>query len=645
MSDVGALPTAARPAGAAAGGATGLGTVGLEALPAGLSRLARPAQISGIVIGAAADGRVRLRTRAGDIIVRSEGPLAEGVRITLRIEPGQPPLRAAAIIVPAGEPPPRDSGIETMPRDTEVDAMPTVMPPPAAGVSSAVAASGVATAVPLGEVGLEQLPDRLSQLSRPVVITGTVIGQTDSGATRVRTQAGEVVMRVSPPPPADAPVALKIAAGQPPATASAFLVSQPGGNPAGGPAGNPGAAAQAALPLPAGADDAAARLGQGAAAKAALAGAAAEAALPPPGTVVPGQVLSGSTASPAAQGAPPAGSQAPGPPPAPGQPAAAEAPPQTLVPGSTVAVRILGTPAGLAGTEAPQPGGGLVLTGTIAGSTNNGEPVLATPQGSLTLALRGPLPLGLKLTIEVGDPRQLVFSHPAEAAGTGDALPSRWPALAETVSTLGGLEGALVQSLLGTVVPQPNRKLAAALAFFLDAVRHGDARGWLGDEAGEEMEKTGRGDLLARLGDEFRAMARDAAQTPPGDWRPFAIPLFDGHGFQRLEFYVRAQRDDDEGGGGQGGGERSHRFLLDLDLSRFGALQLDGLVKARSRRFDLILRSRQPLPDPLRAELLGAFSASLDAVGYAGGLAFQPGARGWITPPPVTRRGRAGVVA
>lgn len=607
----------------------GLGAVALEALPAGLSRLERPAQVSGVVIGATADGGVRLRTRAGEVVFRSELPLAEGARITLRIEPGEPPLRAAAIIVPAGEP---------LPRDTEVDAMPTVMPPPAAGVSSAVSASGAATAVPLGEVRLEQLPDRLSQLSRPVVITGTVIGQTDNGATRVRTQAGEVVMRVSPPPPADTPVALKIAAGQPPATASAFLVAQPGAGPA------VGAAAQAALALPAGADDAAARLGQNVAAKAASAGAEAEASLPPLGTVVPGQVLS-ATGRPAPPQPPPGPLQMPGQPP--GQPAPAGAQPQTLVPGATVAVRILGTPAGLAEPEAPQPGGGLVLTGTVAGNTANGQPVLATPQGSLVLALRGPLPPGLKLTVEVGDPRQLVFTHPAEAATADGAAASRWPALAETVSTLGGLEGALVQSLLGTVVPQPNRKLAAALSFFLDAVRQGDAAGWLGDEAGGELEKAGRGDLLSRLGDEFRAMARDAAQTPPGDWRQLSIPLFDGHAFQRLELYVRAQRDDDEGGGGQGGGERSHRFILDLDLSRLGALQLDGLVKARSRRFDLILRSGQPLPGPLRAELLGAFSANLEAVGYAGGLAFQPGARGWIKPPPppAAGRGGAGVVA
>ncbi len=522
--------------------------------------------------------------------------------------------------------------------------------PAPAAVAGGAAAGGAAVAV--GDVGLEGLPPRLSQLLRPVVITGTVIGQTDDGATRVRTQAGEVVMRASPPLPTDSSVTLQIGAGQPPTRATAFVTAQPGGNTA-VPAAHqplpppmPGAPP---APPPAALGDTATRSLQGMAAKAAPAGAAAEALPPAPGSVVPGLVLS-ATGRPAAPPAPPqpgappqpARTSAQAPPQTPGAPQpTGAAPPPTLVPGATVAVRILATTAGLAGAEAPEPGGGLVLSGTIAGSNAAGQPVLATPQGSLTLAIRGPLPQGLKLTVEVADPRQLVFTHPAEPA---EATARPWPALAETLSTLGGLEGALVQSLLGTVVPQPNRRLAAALAFFLDAVRHGDARGWLGEEASGALEKAGRGDLLSRLGDEFRTMARDAAQTPPGEWRPLAIPLFDGNGFQRVELYVKAQRDDDEPGAGQSGGERSHRFILDLDLSRFGSLQLDGLVKSRSRRFDLILRSRDSLPDSLRAELLDAFSASLEAVGFAGGLAFQPGARGWIKPPPA-RRGGAGVVA
>ncbi len=510
-------------------------------------------------------------------------------------------------------------------------------------------AVGGAAAVSVGEVGLEGVPARLSQLFRPVVITGTVIGQADDGTTRVRTQAGEVVLRTGASLPADSSVTLQIGAGQPPTRANVFLTSQ---------AGNAAIAGTLAQLPNLGAEEPAPASVSGAGGKFASIG--ADGHVPAPGTVVPAQVLSSPV--PPSQGA--SAQVLSGGLPAVSAPASSAAslvvagaagqgqPPQgpvsgpipqavtlSLVPGATVAVRILGADGGGGAMEA---GSGRVLAGTIAGSTNSGQPVLVTSQGSLSLAVRGPLPQGMKLLVELVDPRQLVFAHPADGGAAG-AGAQRWPALFETFAALGGPEGALVQSLLGTIVPRPNRKLAAALAFFLDRVRHGDARGWLGEEATGALEKDGRGDELARLTDDFRAAAREAAETPPGEWRPLAIPVWDGAAFQRVELYVKALRDDAEQGDRKGVGERSHRFILDLDLSRFGALQLDGLVK--QRRFDLILRSHCSLPDALRGDLSRSFSASLDAVGFSGGLAFQAGSRNWVKPPPVGRRSGPGVVA
>ena len=65
--------------------------------------------------------------------------------------------------------------------------------------------------------------------------------------------------------------------------------------------------------------------------------------------------------------------------------------------------------------------------------------------------------------------------------------------------------------------------------------------------------------------------------------------------------------DDDEalrkrkGGGGT-------RFLLDLDLSRLGPLQLDGMFKKESRSFDMMVRTTAPLPETMRTDLAGLFA-------------------------------------
>ena len=498
---------------------------------------------------------------------------------------------------------------------------------------------GGSTLVPLGEVGLVKLPERLAQLGRAVVISGTVIGETSDGALRVRTQAGEVVFRTEMALAADTPVTLQIPAGQPPAKANAFVAVSSGG--AGGP--------HSSAPLVGAGESPPVTTTLGPAAKVALAGGLPGSpslgpALASPstgladGAVVPGRVL------------PPVGHER-----------EASALP---TPGTTVAVRVLGQVSSLSSLPVAAPGSAspsvvgaeregqrpappLLLTGTITGTTAAGQPILTTPQGALALTIRGAVPPGLQLAIEIADPRQMFASSPANAVAS--TRPAAWPALSETLTTLAGVEGALAHSLLVATLPQPNKRLATALSFFLDRARRGDARGWLGEEAAEALEGAGRKDLLKQLGDEFRAVARQAAETPPGEWRPFPVPLFDGTALQRVELFIRAvhgdeDEDNEEKKAGRRG-ERSYRFLVDLEMSRLGALQLDGLVKVR--RFDLILRSVTPLSEALRHDLLGAFTTSLEAVGFAGGLGFQVGTRGWVKPVPGASggHGRHGVIA
>jgi hypothetical protein len=63
----------------------------------------------------------------------------------------------------------------------------------------------------------------------------------------------------------------------------------------------------------------------------------------------------------------------------------------------------------------------------------------------------------------------------------------------------------------------------------------------------------------------------------------------------------------------------------------------------REKRFDLILRSHAALTPELRQELTRVFADSVAAVGFAGGLTFQSGARSWVA---LTRGGRGlGVTA
>ncbi|BAI73817.1 hypothetical protein AZL_a02860 (plasmid) [Azospirillum sp. B510] len=626
------------------------------------------------------------------------------------------------------------------------------IPPSVTPVAATAAATPAAPAPVTAEATVVQLPERLPEVTRPVVLTGTVAGQTPEGLTRVRTAAGELLLDSAADLPPDRPVTVQLtpSSSSPAATPTgtpttgkptALILLQSLTGPA-----TPATGATAPGPSPA--------AGSGAAPAVLLptpGPATVIPNLPPllPGTVVPALVLaSGSSgakplpmagpppqdtsATPAvtvptgnapegtapakpdaptggASAQPPPGAPAsaappsspamaggsatfgtpvelggdaahpgaespvsPGPPPS-NQPSAGPsaggvdpAEPPELPRGATVALKILtvtpppqqprppGDPEaggrnGQAGSQSGQQPGGQataqpddlppdtpVLRGTVAGSTPQGQPILATKQGMLALTVPASLPQGATVTAALTDLARATQAAAPALPGPPGPLDGRdWPAMRQLMATLAAADPALARSMLATM-PQPNRKLTAALGFFIAAMRGGDAQGWLGDDATSALDKAGRRDLLERLEKDFDGLRREAAEPLPGDWRSYTIPLMDTNGPKPIKLHVHPLKDDEDGGK-----ERSKpgsRFVIDLDLSRFGPMQLDGLV--RPNHFDLILRSHAALPPDLRVELIQVFADSVRAVGYTGGLSFQSGARSWVK---LTRAGQAGL--
>lgn len=326
--------------------------------------------------------------------------------------------------------------------------------------------------------------------------------------------------------------------------------------------------------------------------------------------------------------------------------------PLALAPGQSFQVRLLPTaqPTGALPTSIPVTDGGSVppdtdpaalpaapsptsrpvLSGTVAGSTAAGQTIVTTPAGTLVLQARSTLPPGTPVQLAV-DP---ATAQAALAASAIDILHGRdWPALKDVMAILAALDPALARQVANTAIPQPNRRLTTNLVFLLSAIRGGDAGGWLGDAASAALEGAGRRDLLGRLSEDMRTMSRQAAEPLPDGWTVFPLPFGEADALGRLQFYVRRGAGDDdtaEGGGRRGGGRSdTRRFVIDVEFTRLGAMQLDGLVWPG--HLDLMLRTRDLLPQRLKAEIGAIFRGSLEAVGFAGTLGFQTGAHAWVT--------------
>lgn len=327
---------------------------------------------------------------------------------------------------------------------------------------------------------------------------------------------------------------------------------------------------------------------------------------------------------PASQAVPPGG--APGAPQLPGTAAPSSehppAPAKTALPaGTKIAVKVLAVtpstgpaarPAGVTVIEA-----GRVLTGTVAGKTDAGQPIVHTRAGVMALAARATLPDGARVTMEVTAPPVLPKMPEGMPLRDGLLLARGWPGLNDAIQALGEASPAAARHFVNTVVPQPGPQLAANILFFLMALQGGDMRAWLGAETHRLLQRS-RPDILTRLGDDFSRLARMAEEPVSGEWRVALIPFYSESELRQLRLYSRPHGSDGEGEGPSG-----TRFVVDVDLSRLGRLQIDGLVRGGGKHLDLIVRTEAPLPGEMAGDIRQIFLDAKELTGFTGGIGFQ----------------------
>ena len=313
---------------------------------------------------------------------------------------------------------------------------------------------------------------------------------------------------------------------------------------------------------------------------------------------------------------------APGSAPAPAAAVQAETAPTVVELGQTVRATVV---AAAATPGAPTAGSELALrvaSGALpnAPATLTGTVVQSGGPTTLVDSALGRLALDARIDLAAGSPLALErLPAPARAgaaaAPASPALGTGWPALDEALASLDRTAPALAAQLRADLAPSAAPRLAAALLFFMGVLK-GDTT-WPGDPMGLALTAAGRSDLRARLAKDVGDLRQQATESAQGDWRIFTLPVLDEAAVQPIRLYVRNQRDDGKGGAQSPQGSR---FVLDLDLSRLGPLQLDGLV--RGARFDLVLRSHEPLDPAMRMEIGTLFRSALDGSGLNGDVAF-----------------------
>ena len=300
--------------------------------------------------------------------------------------------------------------------------------------------------------------------------------------------------------------------------------------------------------------------------------------------------------------------------------------PIPLITGSDVRLRLIAVasspgqplviPAAAAGAQH-------VMAGRIIGYTPAGNAVLHSPLGAIILQGHLSLPVGTELSVAV----EPALPVPAAALSAGSSsLPQlllsvarSWPSLAEAIAVL--RQGASSTDTLAALsrLPQAGPKLAAGLLAAMQALSANDAEALLGALVSVRSGNAARDETARKIRQEFAQVSSLAQERPGIDWRCCFIPILDDGTIRQINlFYRRDRRKDRKDAKDEKSGTR---FIVEVDMSKMGPFQFDGLV--REKQFDLMVRSHIALPPKFKQDIIEVFQEALSLGDYRGGLVFQ----------------------
>lgn len=222
-------------------------------------------------------------------------------------------------------------------------------------------------------------------------------------------------------------------------------------------------------------------------------------------------------------------------------------------------------------------------------------------------------------------PTSIAHAVSASSAAETPNILANWPAMEESLAALMGTNAAAAGSLASKTA-QGGAKLANSLLFFLKAAGMAGNSNWIGTNVEAALARSSQL-ALSSLRSDIAQMATLAGETV-GEWRPILLP-FDARGGEvPLAALLLGQKPDvdpddqhNNQDPDQNGKPDNQRFILQIQFSVLGDIQLDGNI--RKQVFDLTVRSRTALSATLQQDASDLFYRALTANGYSGTIDFN----------------------
>lgn len=283
------------------------------------------------------------------------------------------------------------------------------------------------------------------------------------------------------------------------------------------------------------------------------------------------------------------------------------------------------------------PAGAPLIPAVVTASTPNQNITLQTAIGTVVVQSKEALPVGTQLQLEVTQ----ITPRPAAIPLNNAAIPVLSTQLVDTLQDIvqviqQAFPAPQAQALTGQLLPTDNKQFIAKSLWFVAGLQMADANAWMGPEIRRALEQNGRTELIDKLQNLFNiaksGMQAQAQPTAQGSaWQPYLLPFYDGAQVQMAHAYVK--RDLEDGSQKQKKQKENARFIVEVEMSVFGPVQLDGFMRwpeasaeneARpAPQFQLMLKTKKPLPQEVAGELTTLFTDTLAAHGLQGAMQMQ----------------------
>ncbi|MBI1274617.1 hypothetical protein GC177_01440 [bacterium] len=251
---------------------------------------------------------------------------------------------------------------------------------------------------------------------------------------------------------------------------------------------------------------------------------------------------------------------------------------------------------------------------------------MATPVGTWqTMPLPAPPP-GMGLAVEFMPLPNAVSLQPSLPLPQDGNV--RWPALQEAVQLLQKLESPVSNHFIQQRLPQIGAKLLPASLFFLQALNGKGTDDWPGEEVMKILQHSSP-ELATKLTRDVHTLQQQWQQSADQPWQSAMMPMWFQDEIEPVSMYFRKQSKKAENG------MEGHRFMVDLNLSHFGPMQLDGFYKqwaqgvelpnteSSRKQFSLTIRTQRPLESDVGEGIRHLFYTSMEAMRLQGNLSIR----------------------